>query len=165
MIKTTYQLLFLCTGNSARSILAECVLNRLGKGLFQGFSAGSQPAGQVHPLALQLLNDEGYSTAGLRSKSWDEFAETDAPQFDFVVTLCDSAAQESCPTWLGGPPTIHWGLPDPAAVTGNPSKCYAAFAATHAELKRRITQLVSSSRGAPDRSEVKIRLEQFSAGG
>src|SRR5690349_7115431 len=123
-----FNVLFLCTGNSARSILAESILNRLG-GNFRGFSAGSHPKGQVHPYAVELLASLGYPTASLHSKSWDVFAEAGAPHMDFVFTVCDDAAGEACPAWLGQPMTAHWGIPDPAAVVGSEIDKRAAFRA------------------------------------
>src|SRR5262249_31584467 len=119
--------LFLCTGNSARSILAESLMNHWGKGRFRGFSAGSFPKGTVHPLALDLLPRLGLRTEGLRSRSWDEFAEPDAPQMDFVITVCDQAAGETCPVWPGHPVAAHWGVPDPAAASGRESERRQAF--------------------------------------
>ena len=109
-----YNVLFLCTHNSARSVIAECILNRIGLGKFNGHSAGSQPSGKIHPMALALLQKLNYDTSGLRSKSWEEFARPDAPQLDFVFTVCDDAANEVCPIWPGQPMTAHWGVPDPA---------------------------------------------------
>lgn len=131
--------LFLCTGNSARSLIAECIINREGLGKFRGFSAGSQPAGQPNPHAIALLDKLNYKTDALRSKSWAEFAAPDAPQMDFVFTVCDSAAAETCPIWPGQPMSAHWGVPDPAAVTGGEAEIALAFAETHRMLMNRIT--------------------------
>jgi arsenate reductase (thioredoxin) len=135
--------LFLCTGNSARSIMAECILNRLGMGKFRAFSAGSHPTGQVNPLALQLLRKSNYDVSQLRSKSWDEFAGPDAPKLDFVFTVCDDAANEVCPIWPGQPMTAHWGLPDPAKAQGTEAERVLAFADTMRMLTQRIGIFVS----------------------
>ena len=135
--------LFLCTGNSARSIMAECVLNRLGGGKFKAFSAGSQPAGKVNPFALQVLRMAHYDTSGLRSKPWDEFATPDAPKLDFVFTVCDNAAQEVCPIWPGQPMTAHWGLPDPARAEGSDAERQLVFADTLRMLSNRIGVFVA----------------------
>jgi len=139
----TYNVLFLCTGNSARSIIAESVLNRMGEGRFKAYSAGSYPRGTVHPFALELLNRQGYDTTGLRSKSWDEFAARGAPPLDFVFTVCDNAAGEVCPIWPGQPMTAHWGMPDPAAATGNETEQRLAFTDTLKMLTRRIGAFAS----------------------
>jgi arsenate reductase len=133
-----FNVLFLCTGNSARSIMAEAILNRLGRGQFHAYSAGSHPKGEVNPYALTALESAGFSTKELRSKSWDEFAGADAPALDFVFTLCDAAAGETCPHWPGQPITAHWGLPDPAAVTGNEATKHLAFTDTLRMLANRI---------------------------
>ena len=138
-----YNVLFLCTGNSARSIIAESLLNALGGGRFRGFSAGSHPKGQVHPLAIEALSGAGYPVTGARSKSWAEFARPGAPAIDFVVTVCDNAAAEACPIWPGHPATDHWGLPDPAAVEGSDEDKRRAFRETFAELRRRIQDFAS----------------------
>jgi protein-tyrosine-phosphatase len=137
-----YTVLFLCTGNSARSILAEALLNRLGTDRFTAYSAGSQPKGAVHPLALELLEAEGFPTTDLRSKSWDEFEGADAPRMDFVFTVCDSAAAESCPVWPGHPMTAHWGLPDPAAATGTIELRRKAFQETFLAMQARLRLFV-----------------------
>jgi arsenate reductase len=131
--------LFLCTGNSARSIMAEAILNHRGAGRFSAYSAGSHPSGSVRPEALAQLAKAGLPTTGLRSKSWDEFAAPNAPKLDFVFTVCDSAAAEQCPFWPGQPMTAHWGIPDPAAVTGSPEQIARAFATAFATLERRIS--------------------------
>jgi arsenate reductase len=133
-----YNVLFLCTGNSARSIIAEAILNKVGTGKFRGFSAGSQPKGRVHPETLQLLRGLGYDTSAFRSKSWGEFAEPGAPVMDFVFTVCDNAAGESCPLWPGQPMTAHWGVPDPAEAKGNPAEIALAFKDAYRMLHQRI---------------------------
>jgi protein-tyrosine-phosphatase len=148
-----YSVLFLCTGNSARSILAESLLNHWGRGRFRAFSAGSLPKGQVHPLAIQLLEWARLPTEGLRSKSWEEFATTDAPQIDFVITVCDNAAGEACPVWPGQPITAHWGVADPAAVVGDAEKG-AAFRRALTELEARIKLLVNVPVASLDRMAV-----------
>jgi arsenate reductase len=138
-----YNVLFLCTGNSARSILGESILNQLGKGRFRAFSAGSHPAGQVNPVVIELLGEQRLPTAGLRSKSWDEFARPDAPPLDFVFTVCDKAGGEVCPVWPGQPMTAHWGIEDPAAVEGDDAaKRHAALMALR-YLSRRISLFLS----------------------
>ena len=139
----TFNVLFLCTGNSARSILSEALLNKRGQGQFRAFSAGSHPAGRVNPYALELLQKMGYPTDGLRSKSWDEFAAPGAPELDFVFTVCDNAAGEVCPMWPGQPITAHWGIPDPAAVEGTDEQKRRAFDDAFRILERRISLFLS----------------------
>ena len=138
-----YNVLFLCTGNSARSILSEALLNKRGQGKFHAFSAGSHPTGRVNPYALELLRKMGYSTDGLRSKNWDEFAAPGAPPLDFVFTVCDNAAGEVCPVWPGQPITAHWGIPDPAAVEGTDEQKRKAFNEAFLILERRISLFLS----------------------
>ena len=138
-----YNVLFLCTGNSARSILSEALLNKRGQGKFRAFSAGSHPTGRVNPHALELLGKLGYSTDGLRSKNWDEFAAPGAPPLDFVFTVCDNAAGEVCPVWPGQPITAHWGIPDPAAVEGTDEQKQKAFNEAFLILERRISLFLS----------------------
>mgnify|MGYP003487683548 FL=1 len=138
-----FNVLFLCTGNSARSILAEALMNRLGSPNFRAWSAGSRPKGAVHPKSIELLQSLGYDTSGYRSKSWDEFAEDGAPQFDFIVTVCDNAAGEACPVWLGHPVTAHWGIPDPAAAIGTDAEISLAFAEAYRQMKNRIDAFVA----------------------
>ncbi|HLK05755.1 MAG TPA: arsenate reductase ArsC [Candidatus Acidoferrum sp.] len=140
---TTYNVLFLCTGNSARSILAEAILNSRGKPNFTAYSAGSYPAGRVNPGALKMLETAKLPTNGLRSKSWDEFAKPGAPKMDFIFTVCDNAAREVCPVWPGHPMTAHWGVPDPAAVTGTSDQVERAFRDAYVALDRRIGLFLS----------------------
>jgi protein-tyrosine-phosphatase len=161
MTDRVFNVLFLCTGNSARSILAEAVMNQLGQGRFRGFSAGSRPTGAPNPFALDLLRREGIDTAFARSKSWDEFAAPDAPKMDFVFTVCDSAAAEECPYWPGQPMTAHWGLPDPAAVTGSDSEKALAFAETFRALTRRIGAFVSLPFSSLDQLSLQSRLREI----
>ena len=153
--------LFLCTGNSARSILAEAVLNREGQGRFRAYSAGSRPAGQPNPFAISLLQRNGFDTAFARSKSWDEFATPDAPKLDFVFTVCDNAAAEECPYWPGQPVSAHWGLPDPAAVTGSDAQKALAFADTYRALMRRIQAFAALPLATLDALTLKARLRDI----
>lgn len=143
MTTTPYNVLILCTGNSARSILAEAILNQLGADQFRAYSAGSQPKGKVHPVALELLQDKGFDISTLRSKSWDEFAAAGAPNMDFVFTVCDNAAGETCPLWPGQPIKAHWGFPDPAAVEGSHAKQREAFETTFRDLSQRIRSFLA----------------------
>lgn len=143
MDQRSYNVLFLCTGNSARSILAESLLNEIGRGRFRAYSAGSHPAGQVNPFALELLEKNNFPAHDLRSKSWDEFALPEAPHFDFVITVCDNAAGEVCPVWPGQPMTAHWGIPDPAAVDGSDETKRRAFVQAMEQLQRRISMFVN----------------------
>lgn len=143
MAEPVFNVLFLCTGNSARSILAESLLNQLGKGRFRAFSAGSRPVGRVNPFALELLEKNHFPTGELRSKSWDEFAQPDAPPLDFVVTVCDNAAGEVCPVWPEQPMTAHWGIPDPTAVEGSDDVKRHAFVEAMSQLQRRLSAFVS----------------------
>ncbi|HZF15379.1 MAG TPA: arsenate reductase ArsC [Steroidobacteraceae bacterium] len=152
----TYNVLILCTGNSARSILAESLLNHWGRGKFAGFSAGSHPKGSVHPIALELLQHMKLPTDGLRSKSWDEFAVPGAPTLDFVFTVCDNAAGEMCPVWPGRPMTAHWGIEDPAVVIGTDTEKWLAFRAAFRELESRIKIFTS----LPIRSLDRIKLQE-----
>lgn len=153
--------LFLCTHNSARSIIAECVINRLGNGRFKGYSAGSQPSGRVHPYALDLLRQLNYDTSDLRSKAWDEFALPGAPQLDFVFTVCDSAANETCPVWPGQPMSAHWGLPDPSAAVGTESERRFAFADTHRMLFQRIGIFTALPLASLDTLSLQKRLDDI----
>jgi arsenate reductase (thioredoxin) len=134
-----YNVLFLCTGNSARSIMAEAIMNRKGRGNFTAFSAGSHPAGAVRPEAIRQIENAGFSAAGARSKSWDEFSKPDSPHLSFVITVCDNAANEVCPFWPGQPMTAHWGIPDPAAVQGSPAEIGRAYSQAFQALDRRIS--------------------------
>ena len=155
----TYNVLFLCTGNSARSILAEAILNKAGAGRFRAYSAGSFPKGQVHPAAVSLLRELGYSTDDLRSKSWDEFAAAEAPQLDFIFTVCDNAAGEVCPVWPGTPITAHWGIEDPAAVEGEGQQ--RAFWAAYQALKRRIELFLALPLESVDQMTLANRLREI----
>ncbi|MDD2776901.1 MAG: arsenate reductase ArsC [Gallionella sp.] len=160
MDQKTYNVLVLCTGNSARSILGEVLFNVLGKGKFEAYSAGSKPAGKVNAGALAWLQHQGYATDGLRSKSWDEFAAPDAPVFDFVFTVCDNAAGEACPLWLGKPATAHWGIPDPAHVEGDEAR-RAAFNRAAEQLARRIQLFMSLPIEKLDKLTLKEKLAEI----
>ena len=153
--------LFLCTHNSARSIVAECIMSRLGNGRFQGYSAGSQPRGEVHPYALDLLRQLNYDTARLRSKSWEEFTAPEAPSLDFVFTVCDNAANEVCPVWPGQPISAHWGVPDPSAATGTLTEQRVAFADTHRMLYQRISIFTSLPLASLDKLSLQKHLDDI----
>jgi len=157
----TYNVLFLCTGNSARSILAEAMMNHLDRDRFRAFSAGSHPNGSVNPWATQLLRSAGVSTAGLRSKPWDEFSRPGAPRFDFIITVCDNAAREPCPVWPGVPTTAHWGVPDPAAVDGSDDEKRAAFRDAMTTLRRRIELLMALPLDKLDRLSIQEKLRRI----
>ena len=161
MAQKPYNVLFLCTGNSARSILAESALNRLGRGTFKGLSAGSFPKGEVHPYARELLERQNYPTKHLRSKSWDEFAVPGAEPLDFVFTVCDTAAGEACPIWPGQPMTAHWGMPDPAAVRGTEAERRLAFADTLRMLNNRIGVFVNLPIKSLDKLSLQNRLREI----
>lgn len=161
MTDRVYNVLFLCTANSARSIIAECILNRLGAGRFKAFSAGSVPRGELHPFAVELLQTLNYDTAGLRSKSWDEFALPGAPALDFVFTVCDDAANETCPVWPGQPISAHWGVPDPVAAVGTEAQRRVAFADTHRMLYQRISIFTSLPMTSLDNVALKRRLDEI----
>lgn len=161
MTGKVYKILFLCTGNSARSILAEALVEHWGKGRFNGFSAGSFPRGEVHPLATELLRKLGLRTHGLRSKSWGEFTGPGAPVMDFVFTVCDQVAGEVCPVWPGNPVTAHWGMPDPAAAEGTDEQQRQAFRAAHRELEARIKLLVALPIEKLDRMSIQRRADEI----
>jgi arsenate reductase len=156
-----FNVLFLCTGNSARSIMAEAILNQKGKGRFAAYSAGSHPSGQPRIEALKQIESAGMPTSGLRSKSWDEFAAADAPKMDFVFTVCDNAANEQCPYWPGQPMTAHWGIPDPAAVKGTPDEIARAFRDAFIVLDRRIGLFLSLPLGTLDQLAIKREVENI----
>ncbi|MBN8957706.1 MAG: arsenate reductase ArsC [Rhizobiales bacterium] len=153
--------LFLCTGNSARSVIAEAVLNKTGAGKFRAYGAGSQPRGEINPHTIRLLQGLGYDTSGFRSKSWNEFATPGAPAFDFIFTVCDDAAGEACPVWPGKPMTAHWGIPDPAAVTGSDAEIALAFNEAYRMLSRRIELLLALPLSSLDRLTTQARLNEI----
>src|SRR6476469_10624930 len=161
MIDRIYNVLFLCTGNSARSILAESILRKDGRGRFRSFSAGSQPKGQINPFALKVLASLDYPSDGMRSKSWEEFAAPDAPVMDFVFTVCDNAAGESCPIWPGQPMTAHWGIEDPAAAEGTDLEKQAAFVTAFRYLKNRIDTFVSLPLRSIDKLSLGTKLREI----
>jgi arsenate reductase len=161
MAEKTFNVLFLCTGNSARSILAEAILNREGKGSFRAYSGGSQPKGAVHPEALRLLKTLDYDVSDFRSKSWDEFAVADAPHFDFIFTLCDEAAGEACPVWAGHPMTAHWGVPDPAKVDGSHAEVAAAFDEAYRMIHQRIMIFIALPFASLDRMALHEELRKI----
>ena len=165
MSERIYNVLFLCTGNSARSILAEAIINREGAGRFRGFSAGSRPKGEVHPFALALLRRLNHDIAFARSKSWEEFAAPGAPRMDFVFTVCDQAAAEECPYWPGQPMTGHWGLPDPAAAEGNEAERRLAFADTYRMLRNRISTFVNLPLAAIGQLALRERIDDIGRDG
>ena len=158
MASAPYNVLFLCTGNSARSIMAEAILGHLGRGRFHAHSAGSHPTGKVNPFALSELNELGVSTQGFRSKAWDEFATPGAPPIDFIFTVCDNAAGEACPIWPGKPVTAHWGIPDPAAVVGSDEEKRAAFHSAALTLRQRIERLLALPLEELDAHAMKVSL-------
>jgi len=159
-----YNVLFLCTHNSARSVIAECIMNRLGMGRFKGFSAGSTPSGRVNPYSIDLLRQLNYDVSGLRSKSWDEFAARGAPVMDFVFTVCDDAAGEVCPVWPGQPITAHWGVPDPSRAEGTEAEKRLAFADTHRMLSQRIGIFVNLPLKSLDTVALRHRLTAIGKG-
>ncbi|OGA29325.1 MAG: protein-tyrosine-phosphatase [Betaproteobacteria bacterium RIFCSPLOWO2_02_FULL_65_24] len=161
MSERVFNVLFLCTGNSARSILAEAILNGIGKGRFRAFSAGSHPAGEVNPFAIELLQQQNLGVTGLRSKNWDEFAAAGTPQLDFVFTVCDNAAGEVCPIWPGQPMTAHWAIEDPAAVIGSDEEKRKAFSAAFILLRRRISLFISLPLAKLDAMAIKRELDQI----
>jgi arsenate reductase len=159
MAQRSYNVLFLCTGNSARSVLAESILNHDGAGRFNAYSAGSFPKGEVHPMALEVLKSLGFPYDGFRSKSWDEFTAPDAPQFDFIFTVCDNAAGETCPIWPGHPMTAHWGIEDPAAVEGDGQR--DAFVHSLRYLRRRIELFLALPLSTIDEMALKAKLKEI----
>ena len=161
MTERAFNALFLCTGNSARSIMAEAILNKLGRGKFQAYSAGSQPKGQVNPNTIQLLKGLGYDTSDYRSKSWSEFAKPGAPSLDFVFTVCDNAAGEACPFWPGQPMTAHWGVPDPAEAQGSAAEIALAFKDAYRMLHQRIGIFVALPIRSLDKLSLQTRLTEI----
>ena len=160
-MRKPYNILVLCIGNSARSIMGEALFNTMGAGRFQAYSAGSHPSGKVNPFAIEQVRALGYPVDGLRSKSWDEFAQPGAPEMDFVVTVCDKAAGEMCPLWPGQPVTAHWGFPDPVAVEGTDEEKRAAFAQTLRQIQRRVQLFLSLPLETLDRMAIESRMRDF----
>lgn len=161
MDKKIYNVLFICTGNSARSIMAEVIMNHLGRERFKAYSAGSHPRGEVHPMTLEVLSDQGYDLGGLRSKSWTEFAEPDAPQMDFIMTVCDQAAGEACPAWPGQPITAHWGFADPTKVEGDHANQLRAFKVVQSQIATRIRLFLSLPIEKIDRMSLQTKLREL----
>lgn len=161
MTERLYNVLFLCTGNSARSVLGECLLTHMGQGRFLGYSAGSHPSGRIFPPVRDFLESQGLETGQLRSKSWDEFATPDAPRMDFVFTVCDSAANEVCPVWPGQPMSAHWGVPDPAEATGSEVERRLAFSETYRMLQNRISIFVNLPIRSLDKLSLQKRLDEI----
>jgi arsenate reductase len=161
MAERPFNVLFLCTGNSARSIMAEAILNKLGAGKFRAYSVGSYPKRHVHPETQRLLQSLGYDTSGFRSKSWDEFTAPGAPNFDFVFTVCDNAAAETCPLWLGQPMTVHWGVPDPAQAKGTPAEVALAFKDAYRMLRQRIGIFTSLPLRSLDQLTLRNKLKEI----
>lgn len=161
MTERIYNVLFLCTGNSARSVMAEAILNKIGKGRFRAFSAGSSPKGAVNPYTINLLQRLGYETYGPRSKSWDEFARPGAPVFDFIFTVCDNAAGETCPVFPGKPTTAHWGIPDPAEAMGTPAEIGLAFNDAYRMLSRRIEVFIALPLASLDQLSLQTKLREI----
>ncbi len=162
MTDKIYNVLFLCTGNSARSILGEAIMNKLGEGRFKAYSAGSQPKGQVHPMALSVLSNLGFDTADMRSKSWDEFATPGSPNFNFIFTVCDNAAGETCPVWIGHPMTAHWGIEDPAAIEGEGQR--DAFLQALRYLENRIALFLALPLASLDEMATRRKLKEIGQG-
>src|SRR6202040_4160012 len=161
MADRPYNVLFLCTGNSVRSIIGEAILNKLGAGNFRAYSAGSQPKGRINPNTIQLLRSLGYDTSGYRSKSWDEFAKAGEPKFDFLFPVCDNAAAEACPVWPGQPMTAHWGVPDPAEATGSPAEIALAFKDAYRMIHHRIGGFAALSIRSLDQLTLQSKLREI----
>jgi arsenate reductase (thioredoxin) len=161
MTEHVYNVLFLCTGNSARSIMAEALVTTMGKSRFRGFSAGSRPGGKVNPFAIEQVKPTGYPVDGLRSKSWDEFAGPDAPQMDFIVTVCDNAAGEVCPVWPGHPVSAHWGFEDPAAVEGTDEEKRAAFRTIFRQIAERMDMFVNLPVDAMGKDAIRAEMRKI----